>query len=151
MYRFIDYETRTTITSSSLIFAKGQRISLQDSCVTAMIFDWTGTHYLENKIHSRGRMGPKSRSSSERTAEEAPQSPWTPAGKEMWPSAAYPPEPAPLAQLEGVLHTGDPGRTHWKNKLQLRRRAACEPKRPPVLMARDLAKLSDVPTLRRDM
>lgn len=69
----------------------------------------------------------------------------------MWPSAAYPPEPAPPAQLEGALRTSDPGRTHWKNKLQLRRRTACEPRCPPVLMARDLAKLSGVPALRRDM
>lgn len=54
-------------------------------------------------------------------------------------------------QLEGALHTSDPGRTHWKTKLQLRWHEACKPRCPLVLMAKDLAKLSDVPALRRGM
>lgn len=65
----------------------------------------------------------------------------------MRPWAAYPPEPAPLAQLKGVrcVQATQVGHVERTN------RAACEPSCPPVLMAGDIAKLSDVPVLRRDM
>lgn len=65
----------------------------------------------------------------------------------MPPWAAYPPEPAPLAQLEGVrcVQATQVGCVDGTSH------AACEPSCPPVLMARDTAKLSDVPALRRHM
>lgn len=39
--------------------------------------------------------------------------------------------------MGGALHASDPGRTHWKSKLQQWHCAACEPACSPVLMAAD--------------
>lgn len=106
-----------------------------------MTSDWTGTHYLENKIIPRGRMGPKlgrvqvkelpvKHLNLHEHQLEMKRDPWELIHLSLllWHSQK---------EMGRALHASDPGRTQWKSKLQQGHCTAPEPGCSPVLMAAD--------------
>lgn len=103
--------------------------------MTAMTFDWTGTHYLENKIILEVGWAPSQAEFKWKSCRWSTSTFMNTSWKQN--AATYPLKPVPLAQPEGALCASDPGRTHWKSKLQLGHCAAREPGCSPVLTATD--------------